>query len=507
MAQGCFVCRGNDNAFGAPKSSQFQTSTEFSGKILACQVRGSEDALSVYSKEILLSARTLLGTQAAAPSSRLSMHPSSLLGSPLALSETSPKFDSMSSTQSGTCSQTSDAPNAADLASSLSLAPAADLKAPPGLEMPEEFLGEELMKEIGASPTTETAWSELKTAEAASMVPGAVWRAPACSWGRGGNYSQVLTRLRRAPGGKMSLVALRQEAPHELRAVMRDGAVFATWLSHHTGIVEVCGTRGAEWVVLHTPHKKRLQVEDQFFWAAESCSSSMTAWDSYATSNKDAEFAQSEDTGPLPAGMANAVHRDSENLTVADAHRLLVRARMAQAQAAAVSATFGGSPGLCSVDDKGLQVWDNRCCPWWQRKYEYPVSWQSECSLSWQGKKVGYKNMQCTQTGTQGNESEPAAVDEQQVVKTGGLNSKASEFRPTIRPDVYQARTLDLARCKSTLKCKQWEASEVPDAIPEEEVTACSEETASGDEDQATGSDATTINDDEDDSLLLALNA
>lgn len=288
----------------------------------------------------------------------------------------------------------------------------------------------------------------------------------------------------------MSLVALRQEAPHELRAVMRDGVVFATWLSHHTGIVEVCGTRGAEWVVLHTPYKKRLQVEDQFFWAAESCSSSMTAWDSYTTSNNDAELAQSEDTGPLPAGMANAVHRDSENLTVADAHRLLVRARMAQAQAAAVSATFGGSPGLCSVDDKGLQVWDNRCCPWWQRKYEYPMSCHSECSLAWEG-----------------NESEPAAVDEQRVVKTGGLNSKASEFRPTIRPDVYQARTLDLARCKSTLKCKQWEASEVPDAIPEEEVIAWSEETASGDEDQATGSDATTINDDEDDSLLLALTA
>eukprot|EP00930_Biecheleria_cincta_P095560 TRINITY_DN87509_c0_g1_i1.p1 TRINITY_DN87509_c0_g1~~TRINITY_DN87509_c0_g1_i1.p1 ORF type:complete len:493 (+),score=78.53 TRINITY_DN87509_c0_g1_i1:74-1480(+) len=466
MAPGRSDCQGNDHASGAEVSLQGKTNTELSGKTVACQGRGSDDALPVYSKETLLSVWMCLGTQATAPSL-------------CALSETSLKFDSMSSTRSGTSSRTSEAPNVASLAFPMSPALAPEVRPPPGLRPPEEFLGEELMKEIG----TEAALSELNMPEAASVTSGAAWRAPACSWGQGGKYSQILTRLRRAPGGKISLLALRQEAPHELRAVMRDGASFAAWLSHHTGIVEVCGAKGAEWVVLHTPHEKRCAA--QFFQTAESCYFSGAARDSYTMSNNDDGLSQSDDTSPVTAGMAHAVYRNSENLTVADAHRLLVHARMALADA-----SVGRSFGLRSVDDRGLQVRHEKCCPLWQQSDEYPMPWQSEWGFAWQGK-----------------ESETSAIHQQQAVKSGGLNSDAAEFRPSIPLAKCQARTLDVARRKkATRKGKLWEASEVPDAIPEvEEVITCSEETASGDEDQATGSDATTINDDEDDSLLLAL--
>lgn len=171
-------------------------------------------------------------------------------------------------------------------------------------------------------------------------------------------------------------------------------------------------------------------------------------------SKKDTQLSQSQDTGLLWAGMAQAQHGDPEYLTVADAHRLLVRAR--RAQGAAVSATLGGSPGLCPMDDRNLQARHNECCPWWEPGDECPFSWQSEWDLAWQGK-----------------EPKPATAytkdGQQQALRTGGLNPKAAEFRPTMSLAEYQARKLDLARCKAAQqRRKHWESSEIPDVIPEE---------------------------------------
>lgn len=65
-------------------------------------------------------------------------------------------------------------------------------------------------------------------------------------------YWQLLARLRRAPGGALTLRELRAKAPEGLQRLMSDAQVFGAWLKHRTGVVEVTGSMGDEWVVLTT---------------------------------------------------------------------------------------------------------------------------------------------------------------------------------------------------------------------------------------------------------------
>lgn len=464
----------------------------------------------MYAKELLLSVRAFLGKDAA-PTDRLTTRNLSPLGSPRAPSETSVKMDSTSYTQSGSSSsQSSEAPDAAELTSLLppSAVGMEPVLPPPGLGPPmpmaEESLSVELEQEIQAAAMA--AWTAMKEAEAAALAPEAAWGCSARgSWGRGGDFSQLLSRLRRAPGGSVSLAVLRQEAPYELRTAMRDGTTFATWLSHRTGLIEVSGARGEEVVILSTPHRSKQQVEaaDSFQAVSSFCFDPSASEFVMPADNEDALLGQSEDAGlaalddcsALPTAMAEAALSDHvpENLTVAEAHQLLMRARMTED--ATAPAGIRGPPGLCSEEEGDSQVWRaEEEMPYWQQFDECPV-WLSE-DLSWETEEQ--------QSAGPGACQQPAAEDEKPVLKTGGLNPKAAEFRPTISLAEYsQARKLGSARRKATRTRQQLKASGIPDVIPEETIT-CSEETASGDEDQATGSDATTSNDEEESIATLA---
>lgn len=68
-------------------------------------------------------------------------------------------------------------------------------------------------------------------------------------------YWQLLARLRRAPGGAVPLNELRAKAPAGLYHLMGDANTFRAWLRHRTGLVEVTGTPGEEWLVLTAPEK------------------------------------------------------------------------------------------------------------------------------------------------------------------------------------------------------------------------------------------------------------
>eukprot|EP00930_Biecheleria_cincta_P053857 TRINITY_DN3964_c0_g1_i10.p1 TRINITY_DN3964_c0_g1~~TRINITY_DN3964_c0_g1_i10.p1 ORF type:complete len:489 (+),score=100.01 TRINITY_DN3964_c0_g1_i10:80-1546(+) len=484
MAWGRYAYLEAGDASGAKQSSPDEaasrqsanTMTAFAG---AGDGAAKENTSSVYDRELLLSVRTFLGKDAA-PNDRLTTRNLSPLGSPRAQSDASMKRDSTSYTRSGSSSsQSSEAPDAADL-SSLLLPSAVDMEPvlpPPGLgpaslTVPtthaQESLSEELEQEIEAA--TAAAWRAMKETEAAAMAPEAAWGTSARgSWGRGGDFSQLLSRLRRAPGASVALAVLRQEAPYELRAAMRDGTTFSTWLSHRTGLIEVSGAIGEEVVVLSTPQKSR-----QFAEAAESfqavnsfCFDPSASEFVMPVDNEDADFAQPEDSGAaLPTALAEAALADSvpDNLTVAEAHQLLMRARMAED--ATAPAAFRGPPGLCSEEEQeNLQVWQGKeDAQYWQQFDECPLWLSEDQSLD--------------------------IEDEKPLVKTGGLNPKAVEFRPTISLAEYsQARKLGSARRKATRTRQQFEASGIPDAIPE---------------DQATGSDATTSNDEEESLATLA---
>lgn len=456
----------------------------------------------VYAKELLLSVRACLGEDAA-PTDRLTTRNLSPLGSPRAPSETSVKMDSTSYTRSGSSpSQLSEALDSTDFTSLLP--PTAvgmePVLPPPGLGPPmpvaepvaetEESLSEELEQEIQTAAAA--AWTAMKEAEAAALAPEASWGSSVRgSWGRGGDFSQLLSRLRRAPGGSISLAVLRQEAPYELRTAMRDGTSFATWLSHRTGLIEVSGARGEEVVNLSSPQRSRQQVE-----AADSfqafCFDPSASEFVMPMENEEAVFGQPEvaglaaldDCSTLPAAMAEAALSDPipENLTVAE-------------EDAAAPAACRGPPGLCSEEEGDSQVWHaEEELPYWKQFDECPV-WLSE-DLSWDTDEQ--------RSAGPGACQQPAAEDEEPMLKTGGLNPKAAEFRPTISLAEYsQARKLGSARRKATRTRQLLKASGIPDAIPEETIT-CSEETASGDEDQATGSDATTSNDEEESLTTLA---
>lgn len=68
-------------------------------------------------------------------------------------------------------------------------------------------------------------------------------------------YWQLLARLRRAPNGAVPLKELQAKAPAGLYQLMGDATSFGAWLRHRTGLVEVTGLPGEEWLVLNAPER------------------------------------------------------------------------------------------------------------------------------------------------------------------------------------------------------------------------------------------------------------
>ncbi|CAJ1353242.1 unnamed protein product [Effrenium voratum] len=105
----------------------------------------------------------------------------------------------------------------------------------------EELITTSLEKDIAAATAAAVA------SAADEMTSFAASRA--ASWGKSNDPSHLLNRVRRAPGHSVLLATLCQEAPPELKLLMKEGQAFATWLRHRTGLLEVKGLPGEEFVV------------------------------------------------------------------------------------------------------------------------------------------------------------------------------------------------------------------------------------------------------------------
>jgi len=409
----------------------------------------------VYSKELLLSLWLLPDTSDAASH----------------VYQATRNFTLHMQTDTMPCDQASSFPKLSeptDTANSPYLLPpsAADIKPvpPPGLTPSKECRGVDQQNPFAAAaigaaaapaPAATAARRDMHAAGAAVTAPEAVWKVPqtklACSWGAGGDFSSLIARLRHAQGARVPLAVLRQEAPSELRGVMRDGATFATWLSHRTGLVEVCGALGKEVVVLSTPGTNMSQPEAIGCFSAQGSFFFDKTVSKFPLSDKtDAAYTHAECSGPL-------------------GDDALLAAAAAEAASERI-AHFQEQHKLCT-DMHFWQLGDH-FAGWWP---EY-LAWQSEQALS-----------------------SPLTV------RSGGLDPNVAEFRPAMSLAEYsQTRKLGTMRQKAGRSRQEFEASCIPNKILEEPIT-CSEDTTSGDEDRGTSSDTTSNGEEE--SLPMACTA
>eukprot|EP00442_Polarella_glacialis_P009884 CAMPEP_0115083498 /NCGR_PEP_ID=MMETSP0227-20121206/20596_1 /TAXON_ID=89957 /ORGANISM="Polarella glacialis, Strain CCMP 1383" /LENGTH=477 /DNA_ID=CAMNT_0002471917 /DNA_START=74 /DNA_END=1507 /DNA_ORIENTATION=+ len=235
-------------------------------------------------------------------------------------------------------------------------------RAPPGLEglldVPPGCISHEAVHHVvpmpadaGVAPELWQTWCETEAQFEEPRVAGDRLR----SWGKGAEYSQLLTRMRRASGGTVPLALLREEAPIELRKIMKDAAAFSAWLAHRTGLIEVSGSPGQEMVTLTLPRSEpKAPAKASISFALNPQATEFLpvfgfAFDPWATEfvpTDDADTAtatgveqplpvfdvptgtleQEEDADAnalLPCAMAAAALLGSENMTVAEAHELL----------------------------------------------------------------------------------------------------------------------------------------------------------------------------------------
>lgn len=470
----------SDIASDAHTSSRGEASTSLaSTKLADCSGEidvAQGDAAPIYAREFLLSVRAAKGTQDAPPSIGLKARHVTPSRSRDFTPQSQPRIIPPPCSPSD--SSPGEEPLEAGLAPSLPPSTSELDLAPPGLPFPDESLSPELEQEIEAAAVS--AWRAMIAAEAAVD-------APSCSWGRDGDFSQLLGRLRCAPGGCVSLAVLRQEAPPELRSIMRNGTAFATWLRHRTGAVEVCGTEGQEVVVLSTLQRTNRNSAEE----AESClSGGSFSFDPFAaefvptdndssavnSSHESEQVGVLEDDCLLASAVAEAVLDASETMTVAEAHKLLFSARMSDDIAPRPP------PGLGPEEEGDLSVWPTEDVPSWQQFDESPV-WSFD-DLAWQSSEAPLV---------------PQAGDVEQSSTAGKLNPKAAEFCPAISLAEYgQARMLGSARRRAARTRERCKASGVPDAIPEEPFT-CSEETTT--DNPTDNRSETTVSHDEEESL------
>jgi len=258
-----------------------------------------------------------------------------------------------------------------------------------------------------------------------------------CGWGKNNDPSSLLTRVRRAPGRHVSLEVLRQEAPAELKQFMQDGTSFAMWLRHRTGLLKVNGLPGEEVVVFAGSAKEQAAEEigldpqaEEFnpLYGLDLCE--MAEYMAYDEACNDMaafmtyfEEGQSGTDFVLPDDFTESTLTGLEGLDELNSEAL------SELQA------IGPPPGLTLE----LEV-------------DGPNAYEAE----------------------------------REVVKAGGLNPKAAEFRPT----------KTLADSEKMIRSRRGKTG-VPDAIPEEPITGSSE-TASGGEDPATAYEESISGEDED---------
>lgn len=83
-------------------------------------------------------------------------------------------------------------------------------------------------------------------------------------WGKGGDPSQLLNRIRHAPGRSVPLATLVDEAPLDLKLLLQDAEAFATWLRHRTGLLQVKGLAGDEYVTWAGSTKESAEESHEF---------------------------------------------------------------------------------------------------------------------------------------------------------------------------------------------------------------------------------------------------
>ncbi|CAE7433808.1 unnamed protein product [Symbiodinium natans] len=255
----------------------------------------------------------------------------------------------------------------------------------------------------------------------------------ACGWGKNNDPSSLLTRVRRAPGRNVSLAVLHHEAPAELKQYTKDGATFAMWLRHRTGLLKVNGLPGEEFVVFAgsakeqaAEHEAALDPQAEEFnplYGLDLCE--MAEYMAYDEACNDlAAFMSYFEEGQ--SGTEYVLPDDFAESGVAGLDSLddLLNSEVLELQA------IGPPPGLTLEVDPGHEA--------------------------------------------------------EQVVKAGGLNPKAAEFRPTKA----------LAHSDKVIRSRRVKTG-VPDMIPEEPITGSSE-TASGGEDPAIAYEESISGEDED---------
>lgn len=271
-------------------------------------------------------------------------------------------------------------------------------------------------------------------------------------WGKGGDPSQLLNRIRRAPGRTVSLATLADEAPLDLKILLQDPEAFSTWLRHRTGLLQVKGSAGEEYVEYAT-------------WAGSKDSAGESA---FAFNPQASEF------NPWMYGDdCNDCNYDfDEYMTVEEAAMMYY----GEGQ----DGMDCGLPGQEGIDFAlpGEMLGDAS-----------PGAGAEDLALSAIGPPPGL--------GQEAEEPPPKEKEIAAEVTFGALNPKAAEFHPTVFLAEYdKARKVG----PKSHKVKSRRVASRPCAIPEEPITGSSE-TASGGEDPATPYEESTSGEDEEEAL------
>lgn len=264
-------------------------------------------------------------------------------------------------------------------------------------------------------------------------------------WGKGGDPSQLLNRIRRAPGRSVPLATLVDEAPLDLKLLLQDAEAFATWLRHRTGLLQVKGLAGDEYVTWAGSTKESAEESHEFAFNPQA--SEFNPW--------------------MYGDECNYDFDPSEYMTIEEAAKMYY----GEGQ--------DGDYGLLGPDCIDFALPGEMLGDTVQG-----VDDVEEVPLSAIGPPPGL---------SEEAEEPPKDKDTTEAVIFGALNPKAAEFHPTAFLAEYdKARKVG----PKSHKAKSRRVASRPCAIPEEPITGSSE-TASGGEDPATVYEDSTSGEDE----------
>lgn len=268
-------------------------------------------------------------------------------------------------------------------------------------------------------------------------------------WGKGGDPSHLLNRIRRAPGRSVPLATLADEAPLDLKLLLQDAEAFATWLRHRTGLLQVKGLAGDEYVTWAGSTKESAEESHEFAFNPQA--SEFNPW--------------------MYGDECNYDFDPSEYMTVEEAAKMYY----GEGQ--------DGDYGLLGPDCIDFALPGEMLGDTVQG-----VDDVEEVPLSAIGPPPGL---------SEEAEEPPKEKDTTEAVTFGALNPKAAEFHPTAFLAEYdKARKVG----PKSHKAKSRRVASRPCAIPEEPITGSSE-TASGGEDPATVYEESTSGEDEEEAL------